>query len=302
MKRLLLTLTALIGLAILSFSQNVKLTGKILNKKNDPIIGATIQIEGSNTGTTSDVDGNFSLSLSVGKKYTLVVSSVNYETKTISEVEAINGQTNELQVVLIESTKNTLSGVVVKTTSSSARKETAAALIQFQKNTNTVASVISAEAIRRSPDKNTGDVLKRVPGTSVQEGKYLVVRGLSDRYNQAMLNGILLSSTEPDRKTFSFDLFPAAVIDNIIMNKAFVPELPGEWAGGFVQVQTKEIPASDFLNVQIGTGFNSQTIGKDFYQYKGGKLIGLVLKMVQEHCQIIFPTKSKICQLGSNSN
>src|SRR5688572_32080800 len=95
-----------------------------------------------------------------------------------------------------------------------------------------------------------------MPGTSVQEGKYLVVRGLSDRYNQAMLNGILLSSTEPDRKSFSFDLFPAAVIDNIIMNKAFVPELPGEWAGGLVQVQTKEIPANDFLNIQVGTGFN----------------------------------------------
>ncbi|HEX6172136.1 MAG TPA: TonB-dependent receptor [Chitinophagaceae bacterium] len=144
--------------------------------------------------------------------------------------------------------------------------------MSFQKNTNTVASVISAEAIRRSPDKNTGDVLKRIPGTSVQEGKYLVVRGLSDRYNQAMLNGILLSSTEPDRKTFSFDLFPAAVIDNIIMNKAFVPELPGEWAGGLVQIQTKEIPASDFLNFQIGTGFNSQTIGKNFYQAAGGNL------------------------------
>ena len=272
MKRLLLTLTALFGLTILSFSQNVKLTGKILNKKNDPVVGATVQIEGSNTGTTSDVDGNFSISLSAGKKHTIVISSVNYETKTISDVEVIAGQVNELQIILSESTKNTLTGVTVTASSSSARKETAASLISFQKNTNTVASVISAEAIRRSPDKNTGDVLKRIPGTSVQEGKYLVVRGLSDRYNQAMLNGILLSSTEPDRKTFSFDLFPAAVIDNIIMNKAFVPELPGEWAGGLVQIQTKEIPASDFLNFQIGTGFNSQTIGKNFYQAKGGKL------------------------------
>ena len=80
-----------------------------------------------------------------------------------------------------------------------------------------------------------------------------------------MLNGILLTSTEPDRKTFSFDIFPAAMIDNIIINKAFVPELPGEWAGGLVQVNTKDIPCS-FFNIQIGTGFNSQTIGKDFYR------------------------------------
>ena len=299
MKRLLLTLTALFGLTILSFSQNVKLTGKILNKKNDPVVGATIQIEGSNTGTTSDVDGNFSISLSAGKKHTIVISSVNYETKRISDVEVIAGQVNELQILLSESTKNTLTGVTVTASSSSARKETAASLISFQKNTNTVASVISAEAIRRSPDKNTGDVLKRIPGTSVQEGKYLVVRGLSDRYNQAMLNGILLSSTEPDRKTFSFDLFPAAVIDNIIMNKAFVPELPGEWAGGLVQVQTKEIPTSDFLNVQIGTGFNSQTIGKDFYQAKGGKLDWLGADDGTRALAKNFLTKSKFAELSS---
>src|SRR6185369_7046015 len=144
--------------------------------------------------------------------------------------------------------------------------------ISFQKNTNTVAQIVSAEAIRRSPDKNTGEILKRVPGTSVQEGRYLVVRGLADRYNLAMLNGVLLSSTEPDRKTFSFDIFPASMIDNITINKAFVPELPGEWAGGLVQVNTKDIPSSNFFNISIGTGINTQTIGKDFYTYKGGNL------------------------------
>jgi hypothetical protein len=163
MKRLLLTLTALLGLVFISFSQNAKLTGKILNNKNEPVVNATIKVDGTNTGTASGVDGSFTLTLVVGKKYTLVISSVNYETKTIEDVEVTTRQVNELQVLLNESTKNTLEGVVVKTTSS-ARKETAAALIQFQKNTNTVASVISSEAIRRSPDKNTGEVLKRLPG------------------------------------------------------------------------------------------------------------------------------------------
>jgi hypothetical protein len=262
---------ALLGLVFVSFSQNAKLTGKILNNKNEPIANATIKVDGTNTGTASGVDGSFTLTLAVGKKYILVISSVNYETKTIEDVEVTSRQVNELQVLLNESTKNTLEGVVVKTTSS-ARKETAAALIQFQKNTNTVASVISSEAIRRSPDKNTGEVLKRLPGTSIQEGKYLVVRGLADRYNLAMLNGVPLTSTEPDRKTFSFDIFPSTIIDNIIINKAFVPEYPAEWAGGLVQINTKDISSKGFWNVQIGTGFNSQTIGHDFYTYKGGKL------------------------------
>jgi hypothetical protein len=87
-----------------------------------------------------------------------------------------------------------------------------------------------------------------------------------------MLNGILLTSTEPDRKTFSFDLFPSQIIDNIIINKAFVPELPGEWAGGLIQVNTKDVPSSNFFNIQLGTGFNTQTAGSDFYTYQGGKL------------------------------
>jgi hypothetical protein len=298
MKRILLTVSTLLGLVITSLSQTEKLSGKVLNNKNEPVVGASVKFEGSNVGAISGVDGDFTLTLSIGKKYTLVVSSVGYESKTIADVEVIAGQVNALQIVLSESAKNTLGGVTVTATSSSARKETAAALIQFQKNTNTVASVISAENIRRSPDRNTGEVLKRVPGTSVQEGKYLIVRGLSDRYNQAMLNGILLSSTEPDRKTFSFDLFPAPVIDNIIMNKAFVPELPGEWAGGLVQVQTKEIPSKDFLSIQFGTGFNSQTIGKDFYQAKGGKLDWLGVEDGTRALANNFPTKNKFAQLS----
>lgn len=271
MKRLILTLTALVGLTLISLSQTLKLTGKILNKKNEPVVGATIKFEGSNTGTSSDIEGNFTLSLTVGKKYTLIISSVNYETKTIADVEVAAGQVNELQILLEESSKNTLVGVTV-TASSSAKKETAAALIQFEKNTNTVASVLSAEAIRRSPDKNTGEVLRRLPGTSIQEGKYLVIRGLADRYNLALLNGVPLTSTEPDRKTFSFDIFPSTIIDNIVINKAFVPEFPAEWAGGLVQINTKDVPSKGFLNVQIGTGVNTQTMGHDFYTYKGGKM------------------------------
>src|SRR6186997_2779116 len=272
MKRSLFTLLPLLGFVFVSFSQNEKLSGKVLNNKNEPVVGASIKFENSNSGAVSDVDGNFTLSLAIGKKYTLIISSVGYETKTIKDVEVATGQSNELQVLMVESVKNTSTGVTVTTTASSARKETSAALIQFQKNTNTVASVISAEQIRRSPDKTTGEVLKRVPGTSIMEGRFIVVRGLADRYNQAMINGILLTSTEPDRKTFSFDLIPAKMIDNIIINKAFVPEYPGEWAGGLIQVNTKDIPAKDFFNVEIGTGFNTQSTWNNFYKTPGGDL------------------------------
>ncbi|MBI5859118.1 MAG: outer membrane beta-barrel protein [Sphingobacteriales bacterium] len=288
---------AVLFLSFTSFiqAQSLKLTGKVLNEKNEPLPSVTVKIIGGG-GTTSDLEGHFSLSLSPGKKYDIEFSAVGYEAKTISEVEVIAERVNELNIILQVKAK-TGDNVVVTAKTITARKETINAVIAFQRNTNTVASVISAESIRRSPDKNTGDVLKRVPGTSVQEGKYLVVRGLSDRYNQAMLNGILLSSTEPDRKSFSFDLFPAPMIDNIIMNKAFVPELPGEWAGGLVQVNTKEIPGADFLTIQIGTGFNSQTIGNDFYQAKGGKLDWLGIDDGTRELPAGFPTKNKFAEL-----
>src|SRR6187549_100012 len=251
-----------------SFAQSQKLSGKVLNEKNEPLPGVTISVIDAGI-TTSDVDGNFAFNLSAGKKYELKFSAVGYAEKTITDVEISATNINELNVVLTVAAKD-LAGVTV-TSRSSARRESVNSLISYQKNTNTVASVISAEAIRRSPDRNTGEVLKRVPGTSIQEGKYLVVRGLADRYNQAMLNGILLSSTEPDRKTFSFDILPSTMIDNIIINKSFIPELPGEWAGGLIQVNTKDVPAKNFLNVQIGTGFNTQTAGHDFYKYNGSK-------------------------------
>ena len=268
--RLKLQLASFFILLFSFANAQTKLSGKVVNSKNEPVAGVSVKIIGAAGGTTTDIEGRYSLNLSTGKKYELEFSAIGYQSKSINEIELTDKQVNELNITLESASKN-LEGVVVKSQVSTARRETTASLISFQKNTNTVASVISAESIRRSPDKNTGEVLKRTPGASLVDGKFLVVRGLADRYNQAMLNGILLTSTEPDRKTFSFDIIPAPMIDNIIINKAFVPEYPGEWAGGLIQVNTKDIPASNFFTVQIGTGFNTQTIGKDFYKVKGGK-------------------------------
>ncbi len=265
--RLLKAIILLLTLSLNSFAQKGKIEGKITDSKTgNKLSGVSILVDANKTSAVSNTDGYFIITVDAGKKHTIKLSSVGYGEKELTDLEVAVNQLLNIEIQL-ETASKTETNIVVKT--SSARKETFSALIAYQKNTPVVAQVISAEAIRRSPDKNTGEVLKRVPGTSVQEGKYLVVRGLADRYNQAMLNGILMSSTEPDRKTFSFDILPSAMIDNIIVNKSFIPELPGEWAGGLIQVNTKDVPAKDFLIVQIGTGFNSQTIGKDFYTYQG---------------------------------
>jgi len=270
-KRLLL-LICFVGFAIISQAQKAKITGKITSVKNESLIGVSLTLKSDKTQVAkTDIEGRYSFTIDVAKAYTLDLTYVGYKNKTVNEIKATTIGEEVVIDVLLEENNAKLADVVVSANRSANKGATDNALIAFQKNTNTVASVISAETIKRSPDRNTAEILKRTPGASIQEGKYIIVRGLADRYNQAMLNGILLTSTEPDRKTFSFDLFPSQIIDNIIINKAFVPELPGEWAGGLIQVNTKDIPSKNFFNVQLGTSANSLITGKEFLKDKGGK-------------------------------
>lgn len=274
-----------------------KISGKIINEKNEPVSGAAISIKAGTKGSTSGVDGSFILSLPAGK-YEITIKALGYATKVIGDVEVTVNSVTDLNIVLQSSSKD-LDNVTVESRSSG-RRETVNTAIAYQRNTNTVASVVSAEAIRRSPDRNTSEVLKRTPGASVQEGRFLIIRGLADRYNQAMLNGIMLTSTEADRKTFSFDLIPAPMIDNIVINKAFVPEYPGEWAGGLVQVNTKDIPAKAFLNIQIGTGFNTQTTGRNFLkEQQAGKWDWLGIDDGTRALPTAYTTKSGFDTLNS---
>jgi hypothetical protein len=134
---------------------------------------------------------------------------------------------------------------------------------------------ISAEQIRVTSDNNTGQVLKRVSGITVQGDRFVTIRGVSDRYNNVLINGASLPSTEPNRRNFSFDIVPSALVDNVIVNKTATPDLPGEFAGGMVQINTTDVPYKNFLNIGIGTGFNTVSTGKDFISHKRDKKAAL---------------------------
>ena len=271
MKRILLFIICFVA-AVSVQAQKAKLTGKVTNVKNELLASVTVTLKSDKSQVSkTDIEGRYSFNIDVNKVYTLDLSYVGYKAKSIDVTSAKVANEEIVLDVLLEESGKKLTDVVVSANRSTNKGATDNALIAFQKNTNTVASVISAESIKRSPDRNTAEILKRTPGASIQDGKYIIVRGLADRYNQAMLNGILLTSTEADRKTFSFDLFPSQIIDNIIINKAFVPELPGEWAGGLIQVNTKDIPTKNFFNIQLGTSANSQVTFKDFLKDVGGK-------------------------------
>jgi len=230
-------------------AQAQKITGKVVNTKNEPIAGASILVEETKKVVVADVEGNFSISLETGKKYNFTVSSVGFNTKSVSEIEvSINGD-NSIVVVLEPQTKNS-DAIVIKSTR---RQESSIALLTFQRSNTAMSSGLAADFIRRTPDKNTGEVLKRVSGASVQDNKFVIVRGLSDRYNSAMLNSALLPSSEPDKKAFSFDMFPAALIDNIIINKTATPEFTGEFSGGLVLVNIKRYSYKGCTHSRIWT-------------------------------------------------
>ena len=151
------------------------------------------------------------------------------------------------------------------------RKESQTALTLLQKNSPIIADGISAQTIRLTPDRTTGDVIKRISGASIQDNKFAVIRGLADRYNLAMLNGSLLTSTEPDRRAFSLDIFPSAMLDNLVVMKTASADLPGEWAGGAILITTRDIPSKNFLNVSVSGGYNSNATFKQGLAAEGGK-------------------------------
>ncbi len=241
-------------------AQQLPFSGKVSDNANRPVAGVSVEIV-DGAGTTTDVEGRFHLLLNSGKKYEIRFSAIGYEPRLINEVEVKQGIVNELNVVL-EEARQEMAEVVIRAVSRS--QASTHSLIAFQKNNTALSSGIAADFIRRTPDRNTGEVLKRVSGASIQDNKYVIIRGLSDRYNQALINNAVMPSSEPDKKAFSFDVIPSAMIDNIIINKTATPDLPGEFAGGIVQINTKDIPAKDFLSVGVSFGFNTQSTFGNF--------------------------------------
>lgn len=234
------------------------ITGRVVDMENgDPVQGATVKI--GNRSTISDIDGVFTISLPNGQ-YTALVTSIGYGTKEVTDIEIKQDQVFELNLTL-KREKGQLAGVVVRAT---AKKESVATLYTRQKNAAGITDGISAEQFGRTPDKNLAETLKRISGLTNLDNKYVVVRGLSERYNQAMMNGQMMPSTELNRKNFSYDIIPSNLVDNVIVTKTLTPDLSAEFGGGLVQINTKDIPSNNFLSITIGTAINDKTTGKTF--------------------------------------
>ena len=265
----------MLGLSVASYAQkgNGKVTGKIIDaSNNETIIGASIKVAGTTMGTSSIADGSYVLSLPAGT-YTLSYKYIGYQGKEVSGVVVKAGEST-FQNIILKSSSQQLDAVVVKVT---AKKEGQSSVYSAQKRSAAASDGISQDVIRRTPDNNAAQILTRVTGINVQDNKFVVVRGLGDQYNQTMVNGVQMTSTQTDRNAFAFDLIPAAVIDNIVVNKTATPDMPGNFAGGVVQVNTKDFPDNTFLSISLQSGFSDKTIGKNFYSSERGKLDWIAL-------------------------
>jgi outer membrane receptor protein involved in Fe transport len=265
-KKLLLSATwALIGHS--SIAQVGFIKGRITDFSNgETIPGAKIIVDSINKGSMSDLDGVFTIALRPGT-YSLGITYPSYRTLKVKEIFVNTGDTTILNIKLEKEVKEVKS-VTVK---GQVNRESNVNLIQLQKNAASTIDGISSETIKKSPDRSAGDVLKRVSGASVQDNKFVIIRGLNDRYNTAMINGLPLPSTEADRKAFSFDIFPSYMLDNMLIYKTSSPDLPGDFAGGVIQINTKEIPEKDYFSFTLGSGLNTQSTFKEFVNYNGSK-------------------------------
>ncbi|HEY3249575.1 MAG TPA: carboxypeptidase-like regulatory domain-containing protein, partial [Ignavibacteria bacterium] len=250
------------------FAQNGKIVGKVFDESNGSILpDAVIKTEPLSKGAASDLDGRFSVEKLTPGQYKVTASYVGYVKQT-KRIEIKAGEVLNIDFVLKPE------GAYTDTVTIEAERvitNSESGLLLKQQKSENIFDGISEQQIKRAPDAAASDVLKRVMGVSIVKDKFIFVRGTSERYNNTTLNGVLLPSTESDKKAFSFDLFPSNLLDNVIISKTFTPDQPGNFSGGLVQITTKEFPEKFTFNYSITGSYNTNTTGEKFYDYSAGE-------------------------------
>lgn len=250
----------------LVFAQTGRITGVIKDaSSNSPVAGVSVAVVGGTQGAASDFEGVYNLELPAGN-YTVLFSYVGYVNQQITDIKVEAGKGATVDVTL-EPSFDALDEVVV---SVSARKNTEQSILNMQKNSGIVMDGLSSQAIKRSGASDIASAVKVVPGVSIQDGKYVYVRGLGDRYTKSILNGMDIPGLDPDKNTVQMDIFPTGVLENIIVMKSASADLPADFTGGVVDIVTKDIPTQKQMGVSFSLGYNPDMHFKDNYVgYKG---------------------------------
>lgn len=253
-------------LSVLLFSQNF-IKGVVVDADNgESVIGCNILLQGTTIGTVTDFDGNYELKNVPAGTYNIIFSFISYD-KSIQKVEI--GKNSELKLdVKLKSSTQVIQDVVV---TAQRRTDTELTMLTSTRKSLTIANGITSQQIARSQDKDASEVIRRVPGVTIRDGKFVIVRGLTERYNSVWLNGTSTPSSESDVRAFSFDVIPSGQIDNILIYKTPAPELPADFAGAMINVKTKSLIDRNSISVSASVGYNQLSTGKIFYSSEGSK-------------------------------
>ena len=229
------------------------------SKNNAPLSGVVVSLTGTGKGAVSDIDGRYELTDLPDGSYEIVFTYATYKTYK-QTVSLSGGQELTLDMKLMPEVTE-LKDQVVK----SARiTNTENAVINEIRQSNAVVSGTSAAQISKTMDRNAADVVKRIPGVTIQDDRFVIIRGLPDRYNTVFLNDAGTPSSESDKRAFSFDMIPAGLIDRVLIFKTPSPELPGDFAGGMVKVYTSSLPDKNKITLSLQTCSREFTTGTSY--------------------------------------
>jgi hypothetical protein len=244
-------------------AQGAQGAGRIVGRVVDGQTGAglnsvSIQVAGTGVGTLSGFDGRFVLNNVPAGDVSLVAQAIGYAARMVTGVRVQAGVATE-QGITLDASAVELAAIEV---TAAAERGSVNRAIDAQRNAAGILSAISAEQISRSPDGDAAAAVQRVSGVTVQDGKFVFVRGLGERYTTTSLNGARVPSPEPERKMVPLDLFPAGLLQQITTSKTFTPNLAGDFSGAQVDIRTREFPGNRQFTVSTGQGFNTAATGR----------------------------------------
>jgi len=253
-------------LSSISFGQTGILKGHIIDSKTkEGMIGATILVDGTTTGTTTDFDGNFEILSIPAGVHKIIISSIGYSDLVIEKVRIENGKESIINSSMDEASL-ILDAVEVK---AQRKTDTEVSVVSEIRQLANIAVGVSSQQITKTQDRDASQVVRRVPGVSIFDDRFIVIRGLNERYNTVLLNDIITPSTEVDVKSFSFDLIPSSAIDRMMVYKSPSADLPGDIAGGAIKIYTKTVPDGDNLSIGLTVGYRGNATGNVVTDYKG---------------------------------
>lgn len=258
-------LSASRGASNIGAQQQGTISGRITNENGEALADASITVLQTGLSLKSKADGSYTLKIPAGT-YTMEVRYISHQTKRITDILVHAGKQTQLSIVLKDAVKS-LEQVVV---TGSYKQESIASLYAKQKNAATISNGISREQIAVLPDKNVGETLKRIAGVSTNDNRRVVIRGIAERYNLAMMDGATLPSTDVQVRDFEFDIVPSNLIENVIIHKTASPDLSFGFGGGLVQINTLAIPLKNFTSFSLGSKYINGSTGKDFLGYGRG--------------------------------